>query len=402
MGNTTGGLPYDKGESNEFGNDHWHVNEGSKKDDKEEKVTIFRFEKSQSNKLPIAKQCWSKLRTMKHPFIVSFINGAELEDAIVLATEPVIPLAIWLKQQSESDSDNNLFDEIIWGFRCIIDALHFLHGTCGLIHGYLSHNAIYVTKNGDWKLGSLEMACNLTLSEDEQLFRTFEHMLGSPYRSPERRNGAYTGSSAFSSMDIFSLAHIFQYVFEVTGKDVPSSFDQILRKMLSVEPSRRPVCSQILKCPIFSTEYISVMSSLTELSIKTPQESMELMTSLVNSDSTVPVSACTHKLLPFVGRNLQIVANDFQNRDSREICRQLVQSSMNLLEFLIGKGKIDELNFTKNVIPPLINLWALSDRVIRTSLLRTLKSLVTFIPNDIINKKIFDPMLSGFADSNAK
>jgi len=75
---------------------------------------------------------------------------------------------------------------------------------------------------------------------------------------------------------------------------------------------------------------------------------------------------------------------------------------MNLLEFLIGKGKIDELNFTKNVIPPLINLWALSDRVIRTSLLRTLKSLVTFIPNDIINKKIFDPMLSGFADSNAK
>jgi len=83
MGNASGGLPYDSGDSIEYlGNEHWQLNDGSKKDDKDEKVSIFRFNKSQTNKLPIAKQCWTKLRTMKHPFILSFINGAELEDAI--------------------------------------------------------------------------------------------------------------------------------------------------------------------------------------------------------------------------------------------------------------------------------------------------------------------------------
>jgi len=327
-----------------------------------------------------------------------------LNYTIVLATEPVIPLALWLKQQALPSEDNNLFDEIIWGFRCILDALHFLHSTCSLIHGYLSHHAIFVSKNGDWKLGALDLACNLSVTEDEQLFKTFEHLLNSPYRSPERRNGSFASSITLTSMDIFSLAQVFQYVFETTGslKDDSSTFDQMMRKMLSVEPSRRPVCSQLLKHAVFSTEYISVMNSLTELSIKTPLESVELMISLVKNDSNIPLSACTYKLLPFVGRNLLIAVNDFQNRDSRDICRQMVQSSVSLLEFMIAKDKVEDANFNKLIVPPLIQLWALSDRIVRTSLLKTLKSLIKFISPDVVNKKVFDPMLAGFADTNAK
>ena len=43
----------------------------------------------------------------------------------------------------------------------------------------------------------------------------------------------------------------------------------------------------------------------------------------------------------------------------------------------------------------------MTDRAVRTSLLRSLKSLLTVIESTYVSKHIFDPMLAGFADSNA-
>lgn len=54
------------------------------------------------------------------------------------------------------------------------------------------------------------------------------------------------------------------------------------------------------------------------------------------------------------------------------------------------------------MLPVVVQLWSMSDRAIRTTLLKTLKSLVALTPAAFVNKSVFDPMLAGFADSNAK
>ena len=64
--------------------------------------------------------------------------------------------------------------------------------------------------------------------------------------------------------------------------------------------------------------------------------------------------------------------------------------------------KLDESHFTSKVLPSILQLWAMSDRTVRTSLLKTLKSLTPFLSSDTVNKKIFDPLLAGFGDSNVK
>ena len=49
-----------------------------------------------------------------------------------------------------------------------------------------------------------------------------------------------------------------------------------------------------------------------------------------------------------------------------------------------------------------IQLWSMTDRVVRTSLLDALKNMAPVIPAAAVNKHIFDNMVAGFSDSNAK
>ena len=403
LGNSSGGLPYDSGESIPFGGgaEHWTLCEGTNKENKDI-VTLFRFNKADKAlgaKLPLAKQGWAKIRTIKHPGILNFINGMESDDSIILVTEIALPLEVWAKQQQDTKSAITV-DEIIWGCKCVLEALQFIHTKCNFIHGFISPHSIFVCKNGDWKLGLLDLASNLNNNDELQLFKSFEYLQPNPYRSPERKAGNWEARH-YTAMDVYSLSHTIQYCFQALDVDVPAMLEQHMKKMVSAEPSRRPVCNAVLRCALFSSEYTKILELLTEISMKTPQESVDLMVTITKAE-VMPRSACQHKVLPFVGRNLLIAVNDFQNRDCREACRSLASTALNLLETFINKDFIEENMFSKHIVPSVVQLWGLSDRVVRTSLLKTLKSLVIVTPADIVNKKIFDPMLAGFADSNPK
>ena len=99
---------------------------------------------------------------------------------------------------------------------------------------------------------------------------------------------------------------------------------------------------------------------------------------------------------------MMIAANDFPNRDKRESCRSLAGTSLTLLETFVQKDFIDESVVTRYICPSLIQLWALSDRAIRTFLLKTLKFTVKVTSAEVVNRNIFEPMLTAFADSNPK
>lgn len=79
-----------------------------------------------------------------------------------------------------------------------------------------------------------------------------------------------------------------------------------------------------------------------------------------------------------------------------------MQKAVQLLSDLAQLNKIDEASFVAKCLPVVIHLWGMSDRAVRTSLLKSLKNLVTFIPSSAVNKNIFEPLLAGFSDSNAK
>ena len=413
MGNAAGGLPYDAGASIEYtGCSYWQLSAGSKKDEKEEKeqVTIFKCLKSQADKVTVAARNLQKLRTLKHPYILSFLDGAVMEEALLLVTESCVPLELWIQQKAFCDSSDdkcNTLLEVVWGFRCILSALQFLHSDrCALMHGYLGLHSIFVTKNGDWKLGSLDLACNLALEDDASFFNTYNHLLIRPFISPERlqsTNAVNALACCPGAADIFSLAHCIQITFDRLKLEIPDkNFDKYLQRMLALDVKKRPTAGQVAGCPIFNSEEIKLFISLNDLAIKPPSDSLEILGNLDSRVSMIPRAVCIHKILPSVSRALQMALNDFSARNSRESCRQSVDLSMKLLSTMASHDKLDESCYISRCLPVLEQLWSMNDRSIRTTLLKTLKSLIVLTPAIHINKSVFDPMLAGFADSNAK
>lgn len=414
MGNSTSGG-FEIGDKIDYNdNKHWALNLGTRKEGDKEIVTIFSFQKKQfQDKLAPAQRCIQKSKTLKHPFIVSFIESAEYEESLVLVTEQCLPLEAWLIENAPRKATDAAFgQELLWGFRCILDALQFLHSN-GLTHGYLGLHAIFVTKGGDMKLGALDLVSNLSNEDDFVFLKTYAHFLNKPFLAPERQDLCRSGeggktkstgkTAAGAEADIFALAHCIQTTFNKADVEVPNSLAKYFSRMMITDTTKRPSASQLIKCPIFNSDDIKLLISLGELAgLKPANETLEILSQLSSNVENIPKPICLYKILPSLARALLTASTDFANRDARESCRQSIQLSLNLLSQLSARGKIDEEHFTAKCLPGVLQLWTMTDRAVRTALLGTLKQIMPLIPASAVNKCIFDQLLAGFADSNAK
>jgi hypothetical protein len=186
------------------------------------------------------------------------------------------------------------------------------------------------------------------------------------------------------------------------GYTLPSATNKVIQKMSVADPRKRPTADQLLGLPIFNSEHLQLLASLGDLAIKPTAESIAILNSLVPKLSLLPKPVCLFKIVPAVSRVLQIALNDYPNRDNREASRQAIDQGLVLLSELARLNKIEETVFTLKCVPILCQLWPLSDRSVRTSLLKTTKHIVPLVPAAVFNKSMFESMLAGFADSNAK
>jgi hypothetical protein len=132
MGNGASGLPFDLGAEVPSKNSIWDLNEGSRRrlnpsgDEIFDSVLVFRSKK-EGSLMEVAKRGSQKLRIMKHPNILGFVDSSELDGTVVVATESAIPLTQWLTQVKGSDNRHNddMTQEIVWGLGHQISTLRF-------------------------------------------------------------------------------------------------------------------------------------------------------------------------------------------------------------------------------------------------------------------------------------
>jgi hypothetical protein len=87
---------------------------------------------------------------------------------------------------------------------------------------------------------------------------------------------------------------------------------------------KRPLAKKLLTTATFTSEYIQILESVQEFSVKGPKEILEAIAQLDPLLPQMAISICAHKVLPSLCKVLQIAINDFQIRDSRETARQVV------------------------------------------------------------------------------
>lgn len=277
------------------------------------------------------------MKTLRHPYILSYIESADYDDSLVLVTEGCTPLEKWLLNAAKNEAarsgldTDSLQQEILWGLKCVLEALQFMH-TNSLVHNYLGMHSIFVAKSGDWKIAALDLVGNVTLEDDFNFLKTYAGLLPRPYISPEREQPLLRATDADkagklavgSAADMYSLAYCIKNSFFIAKLAVPEGLSKYFVRMMSVDPKRRPTASQLIKCPVFTSESIKLMASLGELAaLKPANESLEILGQLSEKVPILPMSICVHKILPSLARTLQMACTDFTNRDSRESCRQV-------------------------------------------------------------------------------
>ena len=186
MGNTNGvSLPYDLGNTITDGGELWQLYEGTKRGGDKAPVTVF-MHNGAPDVHPHAKNAMAQLKMTRHPNVLRFIvraarrsslggtrshvcvwlcvavcvqEGTATEKQVLLVTEPVVPLKVWLERhaaQGDDDSSQGIEAQVAWGLASIAKALDFL-AKREAAHLNISPTSVFVTKAGEWKLGGFEL-----------------------------------------------------------------------------------------------------------------------------------------------------------------------------------------------------------------------------------------------------
>ncbi|KAJ3027145.1 UNVERIFIED_CONTAM: hypothetical protein HDU68_004335 [Siphonaria sp. JEL0065] len=384
------------GEANALG---W-VQHRATKGGAEASVFVFDSAKgSNKERLGLAKNALKRFKTLRHPGIVAFVDGAENDNQVIVGTEPVTPLALALTKDPALASDANF---IALGLYKIASAIKFLNQDVQLTHGNIRLTSIFITKSGEWKLGGLDVLSNL--KDNSSVLVDFGSRLPDAfkYSPPEVANGVWSSirDNPISAIDSWGFGCLLYEIFNNTilpSRDVLTQTAQIPKSILvhykhllnSNPKSRHDVATVFEKCRTpggyFANDFIAVCLALEQFSIKEAHEKDQFLGKLNNSLDTFPADFCKHKILPEL-----IKALEFGGAGAKALSPILK----------IG-NKLDSAEFESLLVPILIKMFALPDRAIRVSLCENMGGFIEKVNAKVLNDKIFPNLSTGFSDTNA-
>ncbi|KAK1283439.1 hypothetical protein QJS10_CPB21g01647 [Acorus calamus] len=156
-------LPYNIGEPYSSAWGSWIHHRGSSKEDGSP-VSIFTLSgNAQDGHLAAGRNGVKRLRTVRHPNILSFLHSTEAETVdgpttkltIYIVTEPVMPLSEKIKELGLEGTQRDEY--YAWGLHQISKAVSFLNNDCKLVHGNVCLASVVVTQTLDWKLHAFDV-----------------------------------------------------------------------------------------------------------------------------------------------------------------------------------------------------------------------------------------------------
>ncbi|KAI5963505.1 CEX1 [Candida pseudojiufengensis] len=369
-------------------------------------ISIFEFQLNNpktSQYINLAKNAFKKLKTIKYPGIISIIEFLELNDTLYIITERVIPLPTYLETNPNLSKDS-----IIAGIYSISNTLNFLNEECNLLYGGLNfYNSIFINLQNDWKLMGFELITNLISDPDQPIYRLNQY-------SPSQKDiiDIENLRKDPKKYDSFKLGN---FIFEVFNNGNLDLNFKIPTRLIG--PSKRLIAkrnyiSSFLKemDPIFKqNKVINFNNLLNELKFMNNDQKLEffkfeLLKFIDNDndeeDTTYPPGMLNYKLLPelitqFNQLKTQPISSDPQQQQANQEIISII------LNFIIKFGiQLPTEEFNKQIKPIIFESFILPDRSIRLILLNHLPSYEKFLNDSDIQYKIFNPLITGFQDTN--
>ncbi|GAA5875530.1 hypothetical protein JCM1840_005996 [Sporobolomyces johnsonii] len=402
----------------------WSLWSGVKKDDSTP-VSIFSFDLSspapssydRRSLLPLARNAFRKLRALRHPNILKFLDGSESDHAVWIITEPVRSLALELEGGGGGGGVSE--ESKIYGLLHVCTALAFLNKDGASVHGNLRANSVWITPGGEWKLGGMEVCSRL--DEADGVMWNYGGLLpdAKTHASPEVRKGGWTALKEYdaSSLDSY-LLHLFLYTLfngplpsaflspstsdspalpAVRGSLPPSLF-QPWRRLGNPTPTARLKTSAFLDLSnspsdgIFpSNRLVKLSAALEGFSLASENERATLIRTLkaISTGSSnaktepLPGGFLKYKVLPSLVHTLEFGG----------------QGGPQLLPVVLSLAEgMDEKEYQTQVLQPVVRMFATPDRAMRMALLEGLEKFADKLSGKDVVEKVWPHLLTGFGD----
>lgn len=369
----------------------------AKKKGTNQPLSIFRFDFKEPtiHLVERAKQSLKRIKTLRHPSILKYIDSSETDKSICIVTEAVVPLVEYLDEASTKFTQTQREFSIAYGILNVAKGLHFMNNDCQLNHNNININSIFVNTSGVWKIGGLEYICPLDETPPSR-----HDNLDEKYTPPERLDPTRArhpgGKYAVDSWGLGCL------VWESFNKPItpsssvktvgkmPKPLSTYYNKLVQSSPKHRISPMNFIKeCKeaniFFNTPLIETILYLEEIQlVKEVNEKAKFFNRLEGELESFPSDICKNKIL------LDLI-NAFEYGEAGSAILNPI--------FKIGKLLTEE-EYQSKLVPCIIKLFACKDRATRSKLLQQLDSYIGYLAPNVINDQIFPLVVHGFLDSN--
>ncbi|KAH9940496.1 uncharacterized protein BXZ73DRAFT_42907 [Epithele typhae] len=396
----------------------WSLYDGTKRDDSS-LVSIFEFEANtpaKKNLLPLAKNALRKLRTVRHPDVLKFMEVVETDTTIHIMTERVRPLGPAITEwQSKSAQERESW--LVWGLHRISIALSFLNESAASTHGNIRVDSVFISASGEWKLGGLDVLSNP--KDDAAVLYNLGSMLpdASKYSSPEVKKGGFSSLKDLPvfAADSYGFGLLIHFAFNpnqtlpataqpphspptaASRGAIPTSIFPSYKKLLNPNPKSRLSAAHFLELGMSQTagegsgffasnHLVKVCAGLENFNLASDSEKGVLLKSLKESASSFPTEFASFKVLPAL-----ISALEFGGASAASIVPLVLQ---------FGKNVTPE-DYPTVILTHLIKLYASPDRGTRMALLEHLSEYADKLDKKSVSDKIWPNLQTGFSDTVA-
>uniref|UniRef100_A0A182YH42 N-terminal kinase-like protein n=1 Tax=Anopheles stephensi TaxID=30069 RepID=A0A182YH42_ANOST len=372
----------------------WSLHRGKRKGTNDE-VSVFTYDiKNGSDvKLELAKAALKRLKTLRHPSILQFLDCLETDKVLYVATEPVEPLGTHIGKLAAEGPQRDLY--LAWGIFQITRALSFLNNDGNLRHNNVSVWSVFVNTSGEWKLGGLEYVSSTELPVVPPIKIPPSLEI---YDPPEKSDPNKLKTATKCSSDMWGLGCLvwesFNGPLKTRGnlkniEGIPKSLAPLYCELVGAAPASRPNPADVItKCRkpggFFKNDLVDSLLFLEEIQIKDKVEKMRFFSALTAQIDNFPDNVCRHKILPQL-----ITAYEYGDAGSAVLAPM----------FKLGR-LLEEAEYQKRIVPCVVKLFASTDRVTRSRLLQQLDLFISHLQPNVVNDQIFPQIAHGFLDTN--
>ncbi|XP_078672042.1 N-terminal kinase-like protein isoform X1 [Branchiostoma floridae x Branchiostoma belcheri] len=379
----------------------WTLHKGKRKANGEP-VSVFVFDIKDYNEtqMQTAKNSLKRLKTLRHPNVVTYIDSLEANKTVYVVTEPVVPLVTYIAEQKPNEL------VISWGLHQIVKALSFFVNDVNLIHNNVCSASVFVDPAGEWKLGGVDYMYPAT---GEGSIPPVKILPALERYDPPEKNDLSRGRKAEKwSSDMWGLGCLIWEVFngplprtsalKALGKvgldgesqeGIPKSLVPNYCELVGANPKVRPNPANFIQScrktgGFMKNSFVDTNLFLEEQQIKDQNEKTKFFSELTPKLDDFPDNFCKHKILPQL-----LNAYEFGNAGS------------SVLAPLFKLGRLlDQEDYQKKIVPCVVKLFSSTDRSTRIKLLMQMDLFIEHLQPATINDQIFPQIVHGFMDTN--